>query len=124
RIFELSPASRKRDAAGALLRVYERLAMREQAASLLLQLIDSEGENKERFALFQDLLALCTRHGLLEWLRVQFQGRRELRADDYFTEVALGRVLKAQGNKAAAFEVLSDAAFAAPNPAEALPELV
>jgi tetratricopeptide (TPR) repeat protein len=38
--------------------------------------------------------------------------------------VALGRVLKAQGNKAAAFEVLSDAAFAAPNPAEALPELV
>jgi hypothetical protein len=47
-----------------------------------------------------------------------------VRVDDYFTEVALGRVLKAQGNKAAAFEVLSDAAFSAPNPGEALPDLV
>jgi tetratricopeptide (TPR) repeat protein len=123
-LYELSPASKKREAVNSLLRIYERLAMRTEAAQLLLAQIDAEAEAKDRLALFNDLLALCTRHGLLDWLRAQCEQRRKVRVDDYFTEVALGRVLKAQGNKAAAFEVLSDAAFSAPNPGEALPELV
>ena len=123
-VHTLSPAARKREAVTALLRIYDRLALRPQAAELLLQQIDAESETKDRFSLFGDLLTLCTRHGLLDWLRTQFEQRHKLRVDDYFTEVALGRVLKTQGNKTGAFEVLADAALAAPDPAEALPELV
>lgn len=119
----LSPASRKHDVVTALLRVYDRLGLRPQAAELLLQQIDTQSDG-DQFPLFADLLAHCTRHGLLDWLRTQFEQRQKLRVGDYFTEVALGRVLKAQGNKAAAFEVLADAALSAPNPAEALPEMV
>ncbi|MEQ1861390.1 MAG: tetratricopeptide repeat protein [Chthoniobacteraceae bacterium] len=120
----ISPASRKHDVVTALLRVFDRLGLRPQAAELLLQQIDGGGDSQQQFAHFSDLLTHCSRHGLLDWLRAQFEARHKLRVDDYFTEIALGRVLKAQGNKAAAFEVLADAALSAPDPAEALPELV
>lgn len=119
----LSSAPRKHDVVTALLRVYERLGQHPQAAELLFQQLDSHVE-EEQFALFADLLTHCTRHGLLDWLRTQLEQRQKLRVGDYFTEVALGRVLKTQGNKAGAFEVLADAALSAPNPGEALPELV
>ena len=122
--YAISPASRKKDAIGPLLRAYERLNRHREAAALLFQHIDSLGDEKEQFAAFQDLLNLCAKHNLVEWLREEMEKRRKLRTDDYFTEIALGRVLKLTGNKAAAFEVLADAAFAAPNQAEALPELV
>ena len=94
------------------------------AAALLLAQIDAMGDEKEQFAAFADLLALCSKHELVDWLRGEMEARRKVRADDYFTEMALGRILKVTGNKAAAFEVLADASFAAPNQAEALPELV
>ncbi len=122
-LYTLSPAPRKRDVVTALLRVYDHLGLRPQAAELLLQQIDAVAGD-DQFALFADLLAHCTKHKLLDWLRTQFEQRQKLRVGDYFTEVGLGRVLKAQGNKAAAFEVLADAAISAPNPGEALPELV
>jgi tetratricopeptide (TPR) repeat protein len=57
-------------------------------------------------------------------LKERFDLRRKGRADDDFTETAYGRILKAMGNKAAAFEVLADASFTAPDQAETLPELV
>lgn len=123
-VHSLSPASRKRDAVNALLRVLDRLGLQKQAAELLLQQIDSEAELRDRFSLFADLLTLCTRQNLLDWLRVQYEQRHRVRVDDYFAEVALGRVLKAQGNKTAAFEVLADAALSASDPGEALPELI
>ncbi len=123
-IYALSPPSKKKDAFAPLLRVLDRLEMHPQAAELQLKAIDGEGGEREQFQLFNDLLAHCSRHGLLDWLRAQFTQRRKLRADDYFTEMALGRILKLAGNKAAAFEVLADASYAAPNQAEALPELI
>ena len=123
-IVALSPASRKKEATGPLLRVFERLNRHQDAAALLLAQIDAMGDEKEQFAAFADLLGLCAKHELLDWLRGEMESRRKIRADDYFTEMALGRILKATGNKAAAFEVLADASFAAPNQAEALPELV
>lgn len=122
-LYTLSPAPRKRDVVTALLRVYDHLGLRPQAAELLFQQVDAVAGD-DQFSLFADLLAHCTKHRLLDWLRTQFEQRQKLRIGDYFTEVALGRVLKAQGNKAAAFEVLADAAISAPNPGEALPELV
>jgi tetratricopeptide (TPR) repeat protein len=123
-IYTLSPASRKKEAIGSLLNAYQRLGRFQPAAELLLTHVDSLGDEKEQFAAFHDLLALCTQHGIIDWLRGEMERRRKTRGDDYFTEMALGRILKAMGNKAAAFEVLADASFAAPNQAEALPELV
>lgn len=123
-IVALSPASRKKEATGPLLRVYERLNRHQEAAALLLSQIDAMGDEKSQLAAFADLLALCVKHQLVDWLRGELETRRKIRADDYFTEMAFGRILKATGNKAAAFEVLADASFAAPNQAEALPELV
>jgi tetratricopeptide (TPR) repeat protein len=124
KVHAISPASRKKEAVGALLRVYDRLAMRQPAAELLLAQADREDDLHDRFTVFGDLLTLCARHGLLDWLREQFEQRHAVRVDDYFTEVAYGRVLKAMGNKAAAFEVLADAVYVSPDPAEALPDLV
>ncbi len=123
-IYALSPPSKKKDAFAPLLRVLDRLEMHPQSAELQLKAIDSEPGEREQFQLFGDLLVHCSQHGLLDWLRAQFEQRRKLRADDYFTEMALGRILKTAGNKAAAFEVLADASYAAPNQAEALPELI
>lgn len=123
-IYAVSPVSKKREAFGPLLRVLERLDMHAQSAELQLKAVETEADEKEQFRIFNDLLAHCGKYQLLDWLRDKFIERRKLRADEYFTEVALGRIFKAQGKKAAAFEVLADASYAAPNQAEALPELV
>ncbi|MDB6150948.1 MAG: Tetratricopeptide 2 repeat protein, partial [Chthoniobacter sp.] len=123
-VYALSPLSKKKEAFGPLLRALEKLELHAQAAELQLKAIEVEADEREQFALYNDLLEHCTKHGLLEWLHGQFEQRRKLRADDYFTEMALGRVLKAMGNKAAAFEVLADASHGAANQVEALPELI
>jgi tetratricopeptide (TPR) repeat protein len=123
-IYVLSPASRKKDAMGPLLRAYEKLELHSQAAALQLSALDAAANDRERFAIFGDLLAYCSRHNLLDWLRAEFEKRRQLRADDYFTEVALARILKASGDPSGAFELFADASYAAPNQAEALPDLI
>ncbi len=124
RIYALSPISKKKEAFAPLLRALERLELHGQAADLMFKAVETEPDEREQFAQFADLLTFCTKHDLLDWLRKTFERRRVLRADEYFTEMALGRILKAAGNKAAAFEVLSDASYAAQDQAEALPELV
>jgi len=123
-VHALSPVSRRKEALAPLRRVLERLNFHEESAALQLQSLDAEPGTRERLAAFNELLTYSTQHGQLEWLHGQFEKRRQLRADDYFTEVALGRILKAAGQAAEAFEVLADASYAAPNQAEALPELI
>ena len=124
KVYAASPASRRREALTPLLRVLERLDQPQASAEFQLKAIEAETNDRERFTLFNDLLAHCSKSGLLDWLRGEFEKRRRLHADDYFTEVALGRILKAGGQVAAAFEVLADASYAAPNQAEALPDLI
>ena len=124
KVYAASPASRRREALTPLLRVLERLDQPQASAEFQLKAIEAETNDRERFTLFNDLLTHCSKNGLLDWLRAQFEKRRQLHADDYFTEVALGRILKAAGQVAAAFEVLADASYAAPNQAEALPDLI
>ena len=123
-VYALSPISRKKEAFAPLLLTLEKLGLHQQSAELQLKAIETEAEQRQQFLLFGDLLAHCGKCGLLDWLRGQFEQRRKVRADDYFTEMALGRILKTMGNRAAAFEVLADASLAAENPAEALPELI
>ena len=123
-VYALSPISRKKDAFAPLLLTLDRLAQHQQSAELQLKAIENEADQRQQFSLFAELLAHCGKHRLLDWLRTRFDERRKLRADDYFTEMALGRILKMTGDRAAAFEVLADASFAAENPAEALPELI
>jgi lipopolysaccharide biosynthesis regulator YciM len=123
-VYAASPVSRRKEALAPLLRVLERLSLHEESAALQLKALEAEPNERERFVLFNDLLGNCQKHGQLDWLRAQFEKRRQLRADDYFTEIALGRILKASGQAAAAFEMLADASYAAPNPAEALPDLI
>ncbi len=123
-VYALSPGARKKEAFAPLLLALERLGQHPQSAELQLQAIGHEADQRQQFALFGDLLAHCAKHGLLDWLRAQFEERHRRRADDYFTGMALGRILKASGRRAAAFEVLADASLAAEDPAVALPELV
>ncbi len=123
-VYATSPVSRRKEALAPLRRALERLNLNEESASLQVKALEGEPGDKERLTAFNELLSFCGQHGLLDWLRAQFEKRRQLRADDYFTEVALGRILKATGDAAGAFEVLADASYAAPNQAEALPELI
>lgn len=123
-VYAASPVSRRKETLTSLLRALDRLNLHAESAALQLKSLDAEPGERERLTAFNELLGFCATHDQLEWLREQFEKRRKLRADDYFTEVALGRILKATGNAAAAFEVLADASYAAPNQAEALPELI
>ena len=124
KVYALSPASRKKEAMIPLIRAYEKLDLHAQAAGLQMSAIEAASSDRDRFALFGDMLIYCARHNLLEWAGAQFEKRRQLRPDDYFTEVALGRILKASGKPSAAFELFADASYAAPNQAEALPDLI
>lgn len=123
-VLSLAPPPRKREATASLLRVLQRLSRHEEAAILLLRTVDETKDEKERFARFDELLLHAREHGQLEWLRGKIEERRTLRADDYFTTVALGRVMKLLGEKTAAFELFADAVFYAPDQSAALPELV
>jgi tetratricopeptide (TPR) repeat protein len=123
-VYALSPVSRRRETLTPLLHALEHLNEPQVSADFQLKAIEAEKDVRERFTIFNDLLAHCARYGLLPWLQTQFEKRRHQRADDYFTEVALGRILKAAGQPNAAFDVLADASYAAPNQAEALPDLI
>ena len=123
-VYDASPVSHRHEALSSLLHVLERLDQPQASADFQLKAIESEPNDRERFALFNELLTHCTKNHLLDWLRAQFEKRRKLHADDYFTEVSLGRILKASGQISAAFEVLADASYAAPNQADALPDLI
>jgi tetratricopeptide (TPR) repeat protein len=123
-VYALSPVSRRRETLAPLLHALEKLNHPQASAEFQLKAIEAETDDRERFTLFNDLLAHCSKNGLLDWLRTQFEKRRRQHADDYFTEVALGRILKASGQPKAAFDILADASYAAPNQADALPDLI
>ena len=123
-VYALSPVSRRRETLAPLLHALDRLNQPKTSAEFQLKAIEAETDDRERFSLFSDLLNHCSKNGLLDWLRAQFEKRRRQHADDYFTEVSLGRILKASGQPKAAFDVLADASYAAPNQADALPDLI
>lgn len=118
------PVQRKSEASAALLRVLQDLGKHEEATSILLTTVDETADEHERLARFDELLLYAQQHDRMDWLRAKFEERRKMRADDYFTAVALGRIMKMLGEKGAAFELFADAALSAPKQAEALPELI
>lgn len=124
----LAPGVRRREIRKILVRLQERLGLHLEAARLLLAELDAlageRGDDRARNSALQELLAHCSRNGLLPWIQEEFERRRKERGEDTFTETALGRICKALGDKNRAFELLSEAALAAPNQAEALPDLV
>lgn len=120
----VSPAAQKREASTALLRVLQQLGNHQEAAEWLLRAVDATGDEQERGFRFDELLLHARQHSLLPWLRNEFQERRKQRADDYFTAMSLGRILKLSGDKSGAFELFADAIYSAPNQADALPELI
>jgi len=122
--FLLAPVPRRREVGASLLRALELVGLHEEGAELLLRGMEETGDERARFARLDELLLYCQRHDRLGWLREIFEKRRKGRADDYFVAIALGRILKLSGEKAAAFEMFADAIFSMPNQADALPELV
>lgn len=124
KVFPLLPPSRKPEASAALLRVLQRLERHEEAALLLLRAVDETPDENERLSRLDELLLHAQQHGQLPMLRAKFAERRKIRADDYFTQIALGRTLKLLGEHKEAFELFTDAVFSARNPADALPGLV
>ncbi|MEO6784724.1 MAG: tetratricopeptide repeat protein, partial [Chthoniobacteraceae bacterium] len=124
KVLALAPAPRRREAAASLMRVLEKLGAHEEVTELLLRGADEAGDERTRFARLDELLLYCQRHARLPWLRGIFEKRRAAKADDYVAAIALGRVLKLMGEKAAAFGMFADAALSTPNDADVLPELV
>ncbi len=124
RVLALAPAPRRREVSSSLVRVLEKLGAHEEAAALLLRGADEAGDERTRFARLDEVLLYSQRHARLPRLRDIFEKRRGAKADDYVAAIALGRVLKLMGEKAAAFETFADAALMTPNDADVLPELV
>lgn len=120
----IAPPQRKREFSASILRVLQQQEKHQEASEMLLRLVDETADEKEKFARFDELLLHAQQHDQIRWLRAQLEGRRKLRADDYFTAVSLGRVLKLLGENAAAFELFADAVYSAPNQEQALPELI
>jgi len=123
RLYATAGGKRKRDTLTSLLHAYEHLNQPRSAAELLLREVESRQDAREQMEMFQELLAHCQRHGLLPWLEEKWEARRKRDPENSFTEVAYGRLLQAKGDRAGAFEVLSNAALEAPNPADSLPAL-
>jgi Flp pilus assembly protein TadD len=124
-VLALLPPTRKPEARASLLRVLQRLGRDAEATDLLLRAMDETPDERERFHRFEDLLTHAQRaRPQLEALRANFEERRKTHADDYFTTVALGRILKLLGDKAGAFDLFAEAVYAATNPGDALPDLV
>ncbi|MEQ1852532.1 MAG: tetratricopeptide repeat protein, partial [Chthoniobacteraceae bacterium] len=124
RMLSIAPAPRKRETGALLLRVLEKLGLPDEGADLLLRSMDGAQDERERFNRFDELLLYCQRQERLPWLRSLLESRRKGRADDYFSTVALGRVLKLLGEKGAAFDLFADAVYSTPDQRLALPDLV
>lgn len=122
--YMLAPAVKKRELLRPMLRAMERLGLGTKAAELLLSATDEQTDATAQSDLFDELLAHCAKHQLLGWLEERYRERHESRPDDYFTESALARVLKANGRYAEALTLLSDAAYTAPDELAALHDLV
>ena len=84
-----------------MIRIYEKLNRPAPAAEILLGEVEAVTDPKQQLDRFSELLAFATKHQLLPWLRTEWEKRHKRLGDDYVTEVALGRILKAQGEKAA-----------------------
>ena len=120
----IAPPQRKREFSASILRVLQQQEKHQEASEMLLRLVDETADEKEKFARFDELLLHAQQHNQIRWLRDELERRRKLRADDYFTAVSLGRVLKMLGENAAAFELFADAVYSAPNQEQALPDLI
>ncbi len=123
-VLALAPAPRRREAAASLLRMLEKTGAHDEAVELMLRGADDSSDERTRFARLDELLLYCQRHALLPWARGIFEKRRAAKADDYVAAIALGRVLKLMGEKAAASGMFTDAALSVPTDADVLPELV
>ncbi len=123
-VLALAPAPRRREAASSLLRVLEKTGAHEEATELMLRGADDAADERTRFARLDELLLYCQRHARLPWARGIFEKRRAAKADDFVSAIALGRVLKLMGERAAASELFTDAALSVPNDADVLPELI
>lgn len=124
RAHSIAPPQRKRELSAAILRILQQQSKHEEASDLLLRMVDETPDDKEKAARFDELLLHAQQRNQMQWLREKLEQRRKVQADDYFTALAYGRVLKMLGEKAAAFEVFADAVFSAPNQEQALPDLI
>ncbi len=120
----IAPPQRKREFSASILRVLQQYEKHQEAAEMMLRLVDESDDEKEKSARFDELLLHAQQHNQIRWLRDALEKRRKARADDYFTAISLGRVLKLMDEKAAAFDLFADAVYSAPNQEQALPELI
>lgn len=117
------PPSRKKEILQPLLRVLERLNKNEQAAEVLLKLVDDQVGEAERLNTLHDLTDFCARHDLLDWLQTQYQQRHQSRPNDYFTAVALADILKATGHLREALALRAETLYSASDEVTALQEI-
>ena len=120
----LTPSARQKECLAPMLSLYDRLHRSRAAAELLLEQTGRAPGEKEAREWFEQLLARCRKEGLLPWLREAWERRRAEKAEDFFTELAWSEILKSTGERELAFRTLQSAIYLAPEPAEALPELI
>ncbi|MGV3533955.1 MAG: tetratricopeptide repeat protein, partial [Chthoniobacteraceae bacterium] len=68
KVYRAGQSSRNRDALAPLLRAMEELGQTKPAAEMLLAEVNAAADPAVRSKLFDQLLALCTKHELLPWL--------------------------------------------------------
>lgn len=124
RAFDLAPPPRRKEIAPALVHALEKQNSNQDAAAVLLKIVDEDQDDTERDGLFHDLLAFCARHELSGWLQGVYEQKLRANADDYFTQAALSKILKANGRDADSLRLLNEAAFSARDQEAALRELV
>ncbi|MEA3187964.1 MAG: hypothetical protein QOD99_1794, partial [Chthoniobacter sp.] len=104
--------------------VMDRLKMRREAAKLVLDLIDAQHDDNERFALLPELIVQCQGFELQKWLIEQLARRHQAHPDDYFIAAASAKVLKENGRGGEALAVLADVAWSSHDEIAPLRELV
>ncbi len=102
----------------------EKVGGKTRAAELISAGVDGESDPRRRLEAFRDLLSYCRNAGLLDWLAARAETRLRGAPQDYFALAALAEVRRAQGREADAYALQQRAYFSAPQPANALQDLV
>lgn len=121
--YEVSTPAQRASVLPSLVHALDRKGRSPEALGLLLEAVDAQKEESLRFDAFQELLSHATAYDLVPVLCEEFEARHRRRPNDYFTEMALAQILKAQGHAGKSFDLQRAAAFSAPDPIEAFERL-
>lgn len=116
--------SSRLDVMRPLVRVYDHLALHQDAMTLLLKEYDAVADDQQKLALFQLMLDYATKQNLVEVVEKALSIRLKRNPGDHRLMAALAALERSRGKQREAFQYLVRAQYHAPSQANSLESLV